>query len=77
MVIINGQTYVTSQVGFEDSLVDEILTSHSVYKSRGIADTHNYDDTVFPSSGYEGFLMDTHKMSDGSMLAWKTLMVSA
>jgi hypothetical protein len=64
-------------VGFVDDLVDDILTSHAEYSSRGTPDTHNYNDTVFPSSGYEEYLLDTHKMADGSMLAWKTLMINA
>tara|TARA_R110002167_G_scaffold61034_7_gene172108 strand:+ start:3816 stop:4757 length:942 start_codon:yes stop_codon:yes gene_type:complete len=77
IVSINNTSYVTSQVGFVDDLVDDILTSHAEYSSRGTPDTHNYNDTVFPSSGYEEYLLDTHKMSDGSMLAWKTLMINA
>lgn len=75
-VIVNGRTSVTSQVGFDDTLVDEILENEPVYSDRGTPDTHNYDDTVFPSSGYEEYAMSTAKMSDGSMLAWKALMVS-
>ena len=79
MVIVDNQTLVTSQVGFEDTLVDEILTDCTDYSStgRGLPDTYNYSDTVFPSSGYEEYLCDTHKMSDGSLLAWKEFMVES
>jgi protocatechuate 3,4-dioxygenase beta subunit len=76
-VIVGSRTWVTSQVCFDDDLCDEILANEPVYKTHGTPDTHNYDDTVFPSSGYEEYMMDIHKMSDGSMLAWKTLMISA
>jgi protocatechuate 3,4-dioxygenase beta subunit len=75
-LIINNSTQVISQVGFADTLVDDILTSQSDYSARGEPDTHNTDDTVFPSSGFEEYLMDTFKMSDGSLLAWKQLRVS-
>lgn len=75
-LILDGSTEVTSQVGFADSLVDDILTSQSDYSSRGEPDTYNSSDTVFPSSGYESYLMDTYKMSDGSLLAWKQVRVS-
>ncbi|WP_036533838.1 dioxygenase family protein [Oceanobacter kriegii] len=79
MVIIDDLTYVTSQVGFADTLVDDIITNCTDYSDtgRGLPDTYNYDDTVFPSTGYEEYLLDTHKMSDGSLLAWKELMIDS
>ena len=76
MVKVDGRTSVTSQVCFDDGLVDEILANEPVYAANGTPDTHNYDDTVFPSSGYESFQMGTRKMSDGAMLAWKALRIS-
>lgn len=76
-VIVGSKIRVTSQVCFDDDLCDEILANEPIYKTHGLPDTHNYDDTVFPSSGYEEYMMDTAKMTDGSMLAWKTLMISA
>ncbi|MCY0965738.1 intradiol ring-cleavage dioxygenase [Parathalassolituus penaei] len=76
-VMVGSRTWVTSQVCFDDSLCDEILANEPVYSSHGEPDTHNYDDTVFPSSGYEEYMMSTEQMSDGSMLAWKALMINA
>lgn len=76
MVQSGNQTYITSQFGFEDSLVSEILVNESVYSSNGDSDTKNYNDNVFPSSGYEEYLLDQTRQSDGSMLAWKEIMLS-
>ena len=75
-VLINGDTYTISQVGFSDDLNLEILANEPVYQDKGTNGyTYNNSDTVFPNSGYEVYLCDTQKMSDGSMLAWKTFVI--
>ena len=76
MVTVNGRTTITSQLGFDDALVDGILDTQPAYAHRGKPDTHNRDDGIFPSRGFDAFAMHTARMPDGVLLAWKTLMLS-
>jgi protocatechuate 3,4-dioxygenase beta subunit len=74
-VSVNGTTYVTTQLAFADALDDEIISTQPVYKDRGARDTTNATDTVLPSTGYQAYLFSTARMSDGAMLAWKTIVL--
>ena len=38
-------------------------------------DTTNATDTVLPATGLSDYLFDTEKMTDGAMLAWKTIIL--
>lgn len=73
-IISKGGTSLTSQVGFADSLVNSITANEPVYNDRGTPDTSNSTDTVFPND-YDEFLMNTEQQTDGSMLAWKALVI--
>jgi protocatechuate 3,4-dioxygenase beta subunit len=70
---VGGQAYVTTQLGFDDALDDEIIGSQPLYDARGARDTTNATDTVLPATGLADYLFATQKMADGAMLAWKTL----
>ncbi len=70
----NDESY-TTQVGFQDSLSEDVSLHSAIYKKRGVPAINNETDGVFPSK-YDQFLMDTQQLSDNSMLAWKTLSVS-
>lgn len=73
-----GMSSVTSQFCFNDDFAREICTTHELYSSRGEQDTPlaGGRDTVFPSSGYEGFLLTTEQNSDGTLLAYHTIQVT-
>ncbi|RBO83893.1 intradiol ring-cleavage dioxygenase [Marinomonas aquiplantarum] len=75
LTITTSNSMLTTQVGFDDALVHDIMVNEAVYSGHGAPDTTNATDTVFPSQGYQGFLMSTKAMSDKSMLAWKVLVI--
>jgi protocatechuate 3,4-dioxygenase beta subunit len=76
-ISIGGQAYVTTQLGFADTLDDSIIATQPVYDDRGARDTTNATDTVFPATGLDAYLFATARMSDGAMLAWKTIILRA
>ncbi|MFS1701954.1 intradiol ring-cleavage dioxygenase [Alteromonas sp. AMM-1] len=71
----NNNDEVVSQFAFSDDFVDAICTSHTDYSSRGEPDTHLSGDTVFRSSD-EAFLFDLQQNADGSLLAYKRIVIS-
>lgn len=73
----NGKEYLTSQLFFDDALNTEIFTTQPIYKSRGDADTSNTTDGVVKQSKLTNHILETAKMDDGVMLAWKALVISA
>jgi protocatechuate 3,4-dioxygenase beta subunit len=71
----NGDSYLTTQLAFLTSLVDDVCTTHPDYQERGLPAVTNATDGVFPSEGYEKYAVETQRMSDGALLAWKTLII--
>lgn len=72
---IAGTESVTSQLYFEDSLNDDIIGTQPRYSTRGQRDTRNTADTVVAQEQMSDFILQTQKMPDGALLAWKTLIV--
>lgn len=74
----NGSNSVISQLCFTDELTKEICTTHDIYSSRGEQDQpiSSGRDTVFPSSGYDSYLLTTEKNSDNTMLAYHTIQIA-
>jgi protocatechuate 3,4-dioxygenase beta subunit len=75
-VRVAGTEYVTSQLVFEDTLVDGIIADQPIYSDRGPRDTTNVTDGIM--SGADDlamFTFETEHMTDGAMLAWKTLVI--
>jgi protocatechuate 3,4-dioxygenase beta subunit len=72
----SGASRVISQFGFADELADEIYTQHPLYADRGSQDTTITDDSVFPSQGWENYVLSTSTNSDGSMLAAGIIRIS-
>jgi protocatechuate 3,4-dioxygenase beta subunit len=70
-------TSFTSQLVFDDALVDAIVANEPIYKDRGARSTKNANDNVVSASTYTQFLFDTQKLPDGAMLAWKSIVVRA
>lgn len=75
LTISDGNAALTTQIGFEDDLVSAIMAAEPVYAARGLPDTTNTTDTVFPAYAYEQFMATTSQQTDGSMLAWKAFTV--
>ncbi|BFM51409.1 hypothetical protein THO17_35720 [Marinomonas sp. THO17] len=75
LTITTSNSILTTQVGFDDVLVEDIMVNEAIYSGHGAPDTTNDTDTVFPSEGYQGYLMSTKAMADKSMLAWKSLVI--
>jgi protocatechuate 3,4-dioxygenase beta subunit len=74
-ISVGSDAYVTTQLGFADSLGDSIVANEPLYRDRGSRDTTNSTDTVLPADGVGDYLFETRRMSDGAMLAWKTLVL--
>jgi protocatechuate 3,4-dioxygenase beta subunit len=74
-ISVGGSAYVTTQLCFDDALVDAIVAGQPLYDTRGQRDTTNTTDTVFTASDYGDYEMAVARMSDGAMLAWKTIVV--
>ena len=74
-ISVAGVAYVTTQLCFDDSLDDSIIAAQPTYDTRGGRDTTNTTDTVFSASDYPDYLFSTAQMSDGAMLAWKTILL--
>ena len=77
-VRLNSREAVTSQLYFEDTLVDEILAQGD-YKARGKRDTTNNSDGIFKSGGAkpDQIIFSSAKRPDGVLHVWKVLSVNA
>ncbi|WP_224247466.1 dioxygenase family protein [Hyalangium gracile] len=74
-VRVNGSEYVTSQLFFDDALNDDIIGTQPLYNTRGQRDTTNSNDTVISASAVGDYTLQTQRMADGALLAWKTLVI--
>lgn len=74
-ISVGGQAYVTTQLFFPDTLDDEIVGTQPLYDTRGARNTTNLTDTVITASALPDYLFQTQKMTDGAMLAWKTIVL--
>lgn len=73
-VTANGKTF-TGQVVFEQTLVQEIFSTHVDYIQYGQPDTQNANDNVVGGNALSTFVLTTERQSDGAMLASKQLIV--
>jgi protocatechuate 3,4-dioxygenase beta subunit len=71
-VRVGNQEYLTSQLYFPQSLVDEIFATHVDYVAYGAPDTPNGSDGIYVPSAE----LDWAQMTDGAMLASKVLIVT-
>lgn len=70
-----GTRAFTSQLFFEQALVDEIFTSHPEYVPFGRPNTSNAQDGIVPGSGLAALTLTTARMPDGALLASKQLVL--
>lgn len=70
---------VISQLCFPDEFVTEIFENHCAYNGRGDQDTplSGGTDTVFPATGFEDFQVKYKENTDGTLLAYHTIMVQS
>lgn len=71
-VRVGDQEYLTSQLYFPQSLIDEIFATHPDYVDYGSPDTPNASDGIY----VPGAELDWAQMTDGAMLASKVLVVT-
>ena len=57
------------------ALNDDILGSQALYSSRGDRTTTNQNDSVVSAAAVSSYLFETQKMTDGALLASKTLVL--
>jgi protocatechuate 3,4-dioxygenase beta subunit len=69
-----GDEYLTSQVAFPADLVNELCSEHPDYVGHGLPDTPNTGDSIFADT-VDQYVMETQRMSDGALLAWKTIII--
>ena len=74
-VSLGGRSF-TSQLVFDQDLVNEIFTNHAEYKGYGLPDTTNSTDNIVGRGDLAGYTLKTARMSDGAMLASKDLVVN-
>ena len=74
-ISVGSDAYLTTQFGFADALDDSIIATQPLYKDRGKRDTTNTTDTVLPSTSLDEYLFEWKQMSDGAMLAYKTIIL--
>lgn len=81
IITANGQSYVTSQLFFNETLTTAVYTGHGSYSSRGNKDTSNANDMVIQQAGLSSNLADATmayaQQSDGAMVCWKAIAISA
>jgi protocatechuate 3,4-dioxygenase beta subunit len=71
-VSLGGRSF-TSQLAFDQALIDEIFASHPEYEGYGQPDTTNAGDNIVRGDSY---LLQTSRMRDGAMMAAKVLVVN-
>ena len=59
----------------DQTLINEIFTSHPEYKGFGLPDTPNATDNVVGNASLATYLLETKRMVDGAMLAWKQIVL--
>jgi len=74
-ITVGSQSYVTTQLFFDDALTTEIVGSQPIYDARGARDTTNQNDGVISAAAVGDYLLTTQKMTDGAMLSWKTIVL--
>lgn len=72
----NAAAEVISQLFFSDELNNQIFSDQTLYKEFGLPDTQlGNDNVVGGESDLTNYLLDVSRMSDGAMLASKTVIL--
>lgn len=70
-VRVGGQEYLTSQLFFPQTLIQEIFSGHPDYEAFGQPDTPNEVDNIYLAENE----LAAERMEDGVMLAWKAIVL--
>lgn len=73
--VSHGARSFTSQLYFDQALVDEVFTVHPEYAPFGLPDTSNDRDGVVAGGDLAQLTMATSKMPDGALLASKQIVL--
>lgn len=71
----NNNDELVSQFSFSDDFCEYLCTTHTDYVANGAPDTYLASDTVF-GNDYEEYLFNIQQNSDGSLLAYKRIIIS-
>jgi len=75
-VLLDDTLYVTGQVVCDDDLSAEVYGDHPEYSDFGLPDTTIATDTVVGGvDDPSAYILETERMDDGALLAWKTIVV--
>ncbi|MES2642334.1 MAG: protocatechuate 3,4-dioxygenase [Myxococcota bacterium] len=69
--------HVTSQLFFDEALIEDIHTTHPDYLGRGRPRTSNDEDKVLGDNDPTPYTPTTARQADGALLAWKTIVIRA
>ncbi|MCB9679753.1 MAG: protocatechuate 3,4-dioxygenase [Alphaproteobacteria bacterium] len=72
-----GQASLTSQFGFDPTLLADVFANHPVYSPHGQPDTPNAQDNIFRSNNDGSLIFDWYQADDGALVVYKTLVVRA
>ena len=72
-ITIDNETFVITQLYFDEQLSKDIYRSHPDYRDRGPADTLNQRDGIFNRGDSSTLLLRHQTMDDGTLLAYATL----
>lgn len=70
-----GSGELISQLGFEQSLIQELFESHPDYAEFGQPDTPNATDNIFRDTTLADHMLVTSRLADGAMMAAKEVRV--
>lgn len=70
-----GEEYLTTQFAFPVGLIEELFSSHEEYSVFGQPQTEYEEDFVFEMDSLDDYTVNVEQMSDGTLMAWKTIMI--
>lgn len=70
-----GQEYLTTQFAYPSEFLQELFGNHPDYKPYGQPFTSNEDDFVFDTESIDDFTFNLARMTDGTLMAWTTIML--
>lgn len=76
IVTVNGKSYVTSQLIFDETLTTAVYTKHGSYSARGDKDTSNAKDNIASGIGIAAAMMTCVQQSDGALVAYKAITIA-
>jgi protocatechuate 3,4-dioxygenase beta subunit len=76
-IAVDKDTWLTTQMTFDDAIADGIIATQPIYKERGARDTNNQNDPTLSSKATQTQQLNVLQMPDGAMMAYKSLVLRA